>query len=124
MMHTGSNILPIARFLQLTHTIQAFRGDDTTPSGIMQRSYMCAERIERDDKRTCKYSIVTEFYPGGSSGLFSSLRSGTGNLFKNIKDTSSKVIQSVQQTITRNDELDASYIKSRILVYAISSLWY
>ncbi|KAF7993906.1 hypothetical protein HCN44_011175 [Aphidius gifuensis] len=40
MMYTGSNVLPIARFLQLTHTKQAFRGDDTTPSDIMQRSVL------------------------------------------------------------------------------------
>lgn len=28
LMYTGSNVLPIARFLQLTHAKQAFRGDD------------------------------------------------------------------------------------------------
>lgn len=28
MMYTGSNVLPVARFLQLTHMKQAFRGDD------------------------------------------------------------------------------------------------
>lgn len=28
LMYTGSNVLPVARFLQLTHTKQAFRGDD------------------------------------------------------------------------------------------------
>lgn len=31
------------------------------------------------------------------SSLFSSLRGGAGSLFKNIKDTGSKVISSVQQ---------------------------
>ncbi|KAK0084129.1 hypothetical protein PV325_007587 [Microctonus aethiopoides] len=40
LMYTGSNVLPIARFLQLTHTKQAFRGDDNTPSDIMQRSIL------------------------------------------------------------------------------------
>jgi DnaJ family protein C protein 13 len=30
LMYTGSNVLPIARFLQLTHTKQAFRGDDVS----------------------------------------------------------------------------------------------
>ncbi|XP_058807941.1 dnaJ homolog subfamily C member 13 isoform X2 [Phymastichus coffea] len=39
LMYTGSNVLPIARFLQLTHTKQAFRGDDT-PSDIMQKSIL------------------------------------------------------------------------------------
>lgn len=30
LMYTGSNVLPIARFLQLTHTKQAFRTDDVS----------------------------------------------------------------------------------------------
>jgi len=30
LMYTGSNVLPIARFLQLTHTKQAFRNDDVS----------------------------------------------------------------------------------------------
>lgn len=30
LMYTGSNVLPIARFLQLTHTKQAFRGEDVS----------------------------------------------------------------------------------------------
>lgn len=53
----------------------------------------------------------------GASGLFSfsSIKSGAGGLFKNLKDTSSKVIQSVQQTIARTD-LDISAITSRVLV--------
>lgn len=28
LMYTGSNVLPIARFLQMTHNKQAFRGDE------------------------------------------------------------------------------------------------
>ncbi|XP_012235865.1 dnaJ homolog subfamily C member 13 isoform X2 [Linepithema humile] len=40
LMYTGSNVLPIARFLQLTHTKQAFRNDDNTSSDIMQRSIL------------------------------------------------------------------------------------
>lgn len=28
LMYTGSNVLPVAKFLQLTHTKQAFRGDE------------------------------------------------------------------------------------------------
>ena len=43
-----------------------------------------------------------------SSGLFSSI-------FRNIKDTSSKVMHSVQQSMART-ELDASYLTSRILI--------
>nr|CAD7426370.1 unnamed protein product [Timema monikensis] len=38
LMYTGSNVLPIARFLQLTHTKQALKGTDT--SDIMQRSVL------------------------------------------------------------------------------------
>lgn len=56
--------------------------------------------------------------PAGVAGglfSFSSIKSGAGGLFKNIKDTSSKVIQSVQQTIARTD-LDISAITSRVLV--------
>ena len=32
MMYTGSNILPIADFLQYTHTKQSFRPDDVSRS--------------------------------------------------------------------------------------------
>lgn len=54
---------------------------------------------------------------GNAGGLFSfsSIKGGAGSLFKNLKDTSSKVIQSVQQTIARTD-LDISAITSRLLV--------
>lgn len=50
-----------------------------------------------------------------SGGLFSSIKGGAGSLFKNLKDTSSKVMQTVQQSIARTD-LDISYITSRIIV--------
>ncbi|KAJ8925386.1 hypothetical protein NQ315_009217 [Exocentrus adspersus] len=40
MMYTGSNVLPIARFLQLTHMKQAFKTDESTTSQIMQRSIL------------------------------------------------------------------------------------
>lgn len=55
--------------------------------------------------------------PGGGtgSGLFSSIKGGAGSFLKNLKDTSSKVMQSVQQTIARND-LDITYVTSRIIV--------
>lgn len=44
-MYTGSNILPIARFLEYTHMKQAFRSDDSTAdrklmSDIVQRSIL------------------------------------------------------------------------------------
>uniref|UniRef100_A0A182SBZ2 Uncharacterized protein n=1 Tax=Anopheles maculatus TaxID=74869 RepID=A0A182SBZ2_9DIPT len=41
LMYTGSNILPIARFLKMTHMKQAFRSEDgNTQSGIMHRSIL------------------------------------------------------------------------------------
>ena len=48
-------------------------------------------------------------------GLFSSLKGGAGSLFKNLKDTSSKVMQTVQQSMTRS-ELDLTYVTSRLVV--------
>ncbi|KOB74354.1 Uncharacterized protein OBRU01_07417 [Operophtera brumata] len=53
--------------------------------------------------------------PMNSGGLFSSIRGGAGSFLKNLKDTSSKVMQTVQQSIARTD-LDISYITSRIIV--------
>lgn len=60
-------------------------------------------------------STVTPSSSNGHGSLLSSLRGGAGTLFKNIKDTSTKVMQTVQQSIARND-LDISHITSRILV--------
>ncbi|KAG5881132.1 hypothetical protein JTB14_020836 [Gonioctena quinquepunctata] len=39
MMYTGSNVLPIARFLKLTHTKQAFKSDEES-SAIVQKSIL------------------------------------------------------------------------------------
>lgn len=50
-----------------------------------------------------------------AGGLFSSFKGGAGSFLKNLKDTSSKVMQSVQQTIARTD-LDISFITQRIVV--------
>ncbi|XP_034946030.1 cyclin-G-associated kinase [Chelonus insularis] len=50
-----------------------------------------------------------------SSGLFSSLKGGAGSIFRNLKDTSTKVMHTVQQSMART-ELDASYLTSRILI--------
>ncbi|KAG7212508.1 hypothetical protein KM043_012818 [Ampulex compressa] len=49
------------------------------------------------------------------TGLFSSLKGGAGSILRNLKDTSSKVMHSVQQSMART-ELDASYLTSRILI--------
>ena len=48
-------------------------------------------------------------------GLFSSIKGGAGNFLKNLKESSSKVMQSVQQTMARSD-LDISFITQRIIV--------
>lgn len=39
--------------------------------------YLCAQRVERDDKRGCEYLVVTELCPGGT--LADVLRSATVN---------------------------------------------
>ncbi|XP_015603021.1 cyclin-G-associated kinase [Cephus cinctus] len=49
------------------------------------------------------------------TGLFSSLKGGAGSILRNLKDTSSKVMHSVQQSMART-ELDASYLTSRLLI--------
>ncbi|XP_057655522.1 cyclin-G-associated kinase [Diorhabda carinulata] len=49
------------------------------------------------------------------SGLFSSLKGGAGSFLKNLKDTSSKMMATVQQSMGRTD-LDIHYISSRIIV--------
>ncbi|CAG9856413.1 unnamed protein product [Phyllotreta striolata] len=49
------------------------------------------------------------------TGLFSSLRGGAGSFLKNLKDTSSKVMATVQQSMARTD-LDIHYLTSRIIV--------
>ena len=36
LMYTGSNVLPIARFLKYAHLKQAFRSDEANTSDIMQ----------------------------------------------------------------------------------------
>lgn len=52
---------------------------------------------------------------GASGSLFSSIKGGAGSFLKNLKDTSTKVMQSVQQSMARSD-LDATYITQRIIV--------
>ncbi|XP_033164964.1 cyclin-G-associated kinase [Drosophila mauritiana] len=60
-------------------------------------------------------SAATPSSNNGHGSLLSSLRGGAGTLLKNIKDTSTKVMQTMQQSLGRND-LDISHITSRILV--------
>ncbi|CAH2107597.1 unnamed protein product [Euphydryas editha] len=58
--------------------------------------------------------------PPTTGGLFSSIKDGAGSFLKNLKDTSSKVMQTVQQSIARAD-LDISYITSRVIVMSYPS---
>ncbi|KAL5021014.1 hypothetical protein ScPMuIL_000169 [Solemya velum] len=61
-------------------------------------------------------SMNTSDYGGSStaSALFSSLKGGAGNLVKNIKDASAKVMETVSASMNKSD-LDISYITSRII---------
>ncbi|XP_045764803.1 cyclin-G-associated kinase isoform X2 [Maniola jurtina] len=58
--------------------------------------------------------------PPTSGGLFSSIKDGAGSFLKNLKDTSTKVMHTVQQSIARAD-LDISYITSRVIVMSYPS---
>uniref|UniRef100_A0A803SPR7 DnaJ heat shock protein family (Hsp40) member C13 n=1 Tax=Anolis carolinensis TaxID=28377 RepID=A0A803SPR7_ANOCA len=40
MMYTGSNVLPVARFLKYTHAKQAFKSEETKGQDIVQRSIL------------------------------------------------------------------------------------
>uniref|UniRef100_A0A182NCL9 Cyclin-G-associated kinase n=1 Tax=Anopheles dirus TaxID=7168 RepID=A0A182NCL9_9DIPT len=60
-------------------------------------------------------SVPPQIGGGGGGGLFSSIKGGAGSFLKNLKDTSSKVMQTVQQSIARTD-LDMSYVTQRIIV--------
>ncbi|XP_050313138.1 cyclin-G-associated kinase isoform X2 [Anthonomus grandis grandis] len=59
--------------------------------------------------------INRQFDQPKQAGLFSSLKGGAGSFLKNLKDTSSKVMATVQQSMGRTD-LDIHYITSRIIV--------
>ncbi|XP_014481590.1 PREDICTED: cyclin-G-associated kinase [Dinoponera quadriceps] len=56
--------------------------------------------------------VKTVSKPPQGFGLFNSIK---GTILRNLKDTSSKVMHSVQQSMART-ELDASYLTSRILI--------
>ncbi|GFR28810.1 cyclin-G-associated kinase [Trichonephila clavata] len=51
----------------------------------------------------------------GGPGLFGSLKGGAGSFLKNLKEQSSRVMQTVQQSIARQD-LDFNYITARVAV--------
>ncbi|CAG2054418.1 unnamed protein product [Timema podura] len=47
LMYTGSNVLPIARFLQLTHTKQALKGTDKASSVYVSLSFQTSDIMQR-----------------------------------------------------------------------------
>ncbi|GBM11803.1 Cyclin-G-associated kinase [Araneus ventricosus] len=51
----------------------------------------------------------------GGPGLFGSLKGGAGSFLKNLKEQSSRVMQTVSQSIARQD-LDFNYITARVAV--------
>uniref|UniRef100_A0A0K8VGN7 Cyclin-G-associated kinase n=1 Tax=Bactrocera latifrons TaxID=174628 RepID=A0A0K8VGN7_BACLA len=74
------------------------------------------DKLPKTQSANNSATINTAGNPSTSNtSLFSSLRGGAGSFLKNLKDTSSKVMQTMQQTIARTD-LDISYITSRVLV--------
>lgn len=60
-------------------------------------------------------SMVPPQPPGPQGGFLTNLGGGAGRLLKNLRDTSNKVMQTVQQSIARSD-LDFNYITSRLAV--------
>lgn len=50
-----------------------------------------------------------------SGGLFSSIKGGAGSFLKNLKESSTKVMQTVQQTMSKTD-IDVSFISQRVLI--------
>lgn len=60
-------------------------------------------------------TAVSKLPPAQGTGLFNSIKGGAGSILRNLKDTSSKVMHTVQQSMART-ELDASYLTSRILI--------
>uniref|UniRef100_A0A8D8VCG1 Cyclin-G-associated kinase n=1 Tax=Cacopsylla melanoneura TaxID=428564 RepID=A0A8D8VCG1_9HEMI len=53
---------------------------------------------------------------GGGGGLFSSIKGGAGSFFKGLKEQSTKVVQSVQSSMTVRTGIDISYITTRLAV--------
>ncbi|XP_050532140.1 cyclin-G-associated kinase [Daktulosphaira vitifoliae] len=54
-----------------------------------------------------------------TSSLFSQIRGGAGSFLKNLKDTSSKVIQTVQSSVNVKGNLEMIYITSKLAVLTI-----
>ncbi|XP_065208791.1 cyclin-G-associated kinase [Planococcus citri] len=72
-------------------------------------------REEAMPRKSSSSGLSGGAFGGGGSGLFSSLKGGAGSLFKNIKDTSTKMVQSVQSSMSRSG-VDICYLTSRLAV--------
>ncbi len=57
---------------------------------------MNMQTARRPDEMNHQSHPAASNVAGGGGGLFGSLKGQAGSLFKNIKDTSSKVMQTVQ----------------------------
>jgi hypothetical protein len=62
---------------------------------------------------------VTAQVGGSGGGLFSSLRGGAGNFLKNLKDTTGKVMQTVQQWVLCGRIITVRLCLTRLWVYII-----
>lgn len=85
------------------------------PSPAHQPVRPAPPRPQRDPDPIARAPMQNQSDPKQSAGLFSSIKGGAGSFLKNLKDTSSKVMQTMQQSIARTD-LDITYVTSRILV--------
>ncbi|XP_050429308.1 cyclin-G-associated kinase isoform X2 [Adelges cooleyi] len=55
-----------------------------------------------------------------NSGLFSQIRGGAGSFLKNLKDTSNRVMQTVQSSVNVKAGVDMTYITSKLAVLTVS----
>ncbi|XP_019762219.1 cyclin-G-associated kinase isoform X1 [Dendroctonus ponderosae] len=99
-----------------THTIQSQRPSERrspAQAPILQKPTIDPQRPKSPGQSAYISSRLSD-QPKQTS-LFSSLKGGAGSFLKNLKDTSSKVMATVQQSMGRTD-LDIHYLTSRIIV--------
>lgn len=69
------------------------------PSPVHQSSPRSQQQVTPHNQSRSQQSmqLASQAGSGSGGGLFSSLRGGAGNFLKNLKDTTGKVMQTVQQ---------------------------
>lgn len=67
------------------------------PSPVHQSPPRSQQQIPPHNQSRSQQSMHLTPQAGSGGGLFSSLRGGAGNFLKNLKDTTGKVMQTVQQ---------------------------